>query len=541
MTVQAFTSKRARVSGRNYAVFFLYTCLLLGQGVARAESALDPSHLPGGKASWQKGAASSAAPHTRPGGGLPSDIPVRERPVGDERCPVDAREVAEFANGEQYHYGALVTALTAPPCIAQSRELGLAAMSYGINFSVKSPYRLDGFAQAFAKNDLESARYMEASLARTIPGLLRTNPLGSSDLLPMLGQLAVLSPDAARSALTNVIRQEIYAGNQRLKSADRRGQELIASELAKTLVKLGANESILATRLADDVEEMAMLAESASLGDFFGGLAAAASADASLVPTLNVSAGAFSRGVVRGKLLYPKEGKSSLLVALFEAVRSMMGYGDTLEAAAGELDRGIGALMAGERLTDTSLRLLWRAAMRVLAQTRNQEALADSVAAALTPKIVFLSAPDLELVLGAARNYAQVAGSVQANFLLSWRREWQALQDGKTKVAVFNRMREKYFEPLVGEILEFDAAWIDAYWLEEVLLRNLVEDELIEKRFPRLVLANLDRRERAVQAAAVEDGPEPVIASFAENFAVLWSINRVHLPALAKWVRKYDK
>lgn len=537
MNRQKVIAKRYRLSGRKQAVFFLYTCLLFGQLPAWAEGG--PEH--DRAKPWQKPPAQApGAPHTR-SGGLPSDIPVRERPIGDERCPVDAREVAEFANGEQLHYGALVTALTAPPCMAQSRELGLAAISYGVNFSVKSPYRLDGFAQAFGKNDLESARYMEASLARTIPGLLRSNPLGSSELLPILGQLTILSPEAARSALTNLIRQEIYAGQQRLSSADRRSQDLIAAELARTLVKLGANESILATKLADDVEEMALLAESSSLGDFFRGLSAAASADPSLVPTLNVSAGAFSRGIVRGKMLYGKDGKNSLLVALFESVRAMLGYGDSLEAAAGELDRGLAALLGGDRVTDTSLRLLWRSAMRVLAQARNQEALADSVAAALTPKIVFLSAPDLELVLGAARNYPQVAGSVQANFLLSWRREWQALQDGKTKIAVFNRMREKYFEPLVAEILEFEPAWIDAYWLDEVLLRNLVEDELIEKRFPRLVLAHLDRRERAVQAAAVEDGPEPVITAFAENFAVLWSINRVHLPALSKWVRKYDK
>jgi hypothetical protein len=537
MHPQALSQGWQRPSGRTVRVFLLCTCLLFGHQAFGENGPAHERSVP----AWKKPWAAKGAPHERPGAGPPTDIPVRGRPIGDERCPVDAREIAEFANGEQYHYGALVTALTSPSCMAQSRELGLAAMSYGVNFSVKAPYRLDGFAQALAKNDLESARYMETSLARSIPGLLRTNPLGSSELLPLLGQLTILSPDAARSMLATIIRQEISAGQQRLSNADRRGQDLIAAELARTLVKLGANESALATKLADDVEEMALLAESSSLGEYFRGLAAAAGADPSLVPTLNVSAGAFSRGVVRGKALYRKRDKNALLVALFESVRAMLGQGEVLEVAAGELDRGLAALIGGERLTDTSLRLLWRSAMRVLAQTRSQEALADAVASSLTPKIVFLSAPDLELVLGSARNYAQIAGAVQANFLLSWRREWEALQQGKTKVAVFNRMREKYFEPLVAEILEFDPAWIDPYWVDEVLLRNLVEDELIEKRFPRLVLAHLNRREGAVQAAAVEDGPEPIIASFAENFAVLWSINRVHLPALSKWVRKYDR
>src|SRR5690606_24319946 len=110
-----------------------------------------------------------------------------------------------------------------------------------------------------------------------------------------------------------------------------------------------------------------------------------------------------------------------------------------------------------------------------------------------------------------------LAMAIQSNFLRAWKRVWADLHDGRIKIKLFNRLREKYFEPLTAELLDLDPYLIDPQWLGEVTRRGLVQDEDVEKRFPRFVLAYLDRCDKASRTAAVEPGAEPLLASMAET------------------------
>jgi len=507
----------------------LLTCLCLTEAVA------EPRGGPG-------------SPDHEPGKGPPIPKQQPQRPADEggpgehqEGCHVSPQRLSDFANGESYDYGSLVAYLASPGCQANSRQIATAAIANGVAFSNKLPYRLDYFAEAFKKNDLESGKRTEMALAQSLPGLLRQNPLGTSEMLPLIGQLALLSPEASRTALVSVIQQELYAGDLRLSSSDVRGKDAVAADLAKTLVKLGAGEAAIAYEMAEGVEDMALLVQADSLVRFFRGLSAAAAMDSALVPTFNLSAGAFARGIIRGKEQMTKADRGDLTRAAFEAIRSTLAAGGSLEPGAGELNEALSGLMGERPLNRTALRRVWKDAVRVLAGSSSQPALADAVALSLTPQVVFLTPEDLEQVLLACRNYPQVAGALQANYLLAWRRMWADLHDARIKIKAFNRMKTRYFEPLVAEILELDPYMIDVHWLREMISRGLVQDEHIEKRFPRFVLAYLERRERASRVAAAEPGPEPVLGAMAENFAVVWTLSTTHVPALMKWVKKYEQ
>src|SRR5262249_4686408 len=144
--------------------------------------------------------------------------------------------------------------------------------------------------------DFESGKRIDMQLTQAVPNILRQNAMSTNELMPILGQLAILSPQAARTTLANLITQELYAGDQMILLAGRRGGDAAAQDLARTLLRLGANESLIASELAENVEDMALLAQADSLGRVFRAMAAAAAVESSLVPTFNLTAGAFNRG-----------------------------------------------------------------------------------------------------------------------------------------------------------------------------------------------------------------------------------------------------
>lgn len=525
----------------NALVWVLATCLILGHlAVERHSFAAGPKGGRPGDHDIEDGFGGGGPK------GKPPGVPGRQTQLppphsSEEGCHVSPGRLAEFANGEAYDYTSMVAYLVSPGCNSVSRQMGLAAIASGVTFSNKQPWRLDNYAKGIPRNDLESGKRIEESIARATPGLLRDNPLSANEMLPILGQLSILSPPAGQMALVSIIKQEIFAGDARLQQAGARGRDLASLDLAKTLVRLGATEGVIASRIAEDIEDDALLVQAESLVKFFRGLSAAASVEPALVPTFNLSAGAFNRGLQRGKPLYASAERAALMNSVFQAVKASMSGSGALEPGAAELNEGLAALMGDQPFSQSVLKRFWREAVKILAQSPSQSAMADAVAVSLTPQVMFLLPDDMEQMLLSARNYPQIAGSMQANFLLAWQRMWTDLQEGRIKIKTFNRMKERYFEPLVGELLDLDPYMIDSYWLKEVIRRGLVQDEDIEKRFPRFVLAFLDRREKATKIAAAEPGPEPVISAMAENFAVLWTLNNVHVPALMKWVRKYEQ
>jgi len=97
-----------------------------------------------------------------------------------------------------------------------------------------------------------------------------------------------------------------------------------------------------------------------------------------------------------------------------------------------------------------------------------------------------------------------------------------------------------FFEPLVAKLVGFDTRAVDPMWLRETLQKGLVRDEDIEKRFPKFVLSLMNRRDIASRTAVMEEGFESTAIGMSENFAVLWALSNVHVPALKKWLEKYD-
>ena len=534
--VKQLPSSRKRRLKRGIVHVLVICVLLLRAPLGLAE---DRDH-PDGKGGATKGSVPKAppppAPRERGVGSSPS-----LRRGGDEGCPVNTQGLADFANGERYDYPNMVTYLTNSQCVGNARQIGLAALSQGVVFIDKPPFRLDNFAKALPRVDLESAKRMERTLAKTIPGLLRVNPLSSSEMLPLLGQLALLSPSAAKGTLAAVIEQELYAGDQRLIAEGQNGAEVVATDIARTLVRLGANESAIASEMAEGIEEMALVAQADSLASIFRALSAAATIDASLVPTFNLSAGAMNRGVQRGKTIYVNADRAALLVAVFTAIRSSMKGTGALEPGAAELNEALAALLEETAFTATALKRLWKEAVKILVLSTSQSALALAIAYSITPQVVFLLPEDLMQILYAARNYSSVAGAVQANFLIAWQRTWSDLHEKRISVKAFNRMKERYFEPLVTGILDLDPYLIDSIWLREVIRRGMIQDEDIEKRFPRFVLSYLDRQEKASKTAAVETGLESTVSSLSENFTVLWTLSNVHIPTLMKWIKKFEQ
>lgn len=525
---------------RRFAVHCLSLCILtVHTGLLAAGD--DHDHPPGGK-------PSTGAPEAKPP--TTSQPPLADRardnapdsPAsrGYEGCPASPNALGSFANGEGYDFPALLGYFTNPACQPVQRQVAAAAIQGGVNFSAAPPFRLDIYKGAVLKNDLESARRTEMLLARTMPEVLRQNPLGSTELLPILGQLALLSPKAGKSALATLIEQELYAGDQMLRAGGARSAEAVASDLARTLVRLGAAESGIAAEVAESIEEKALLTQADSLGKIFRALGAAATVEASLVPTFNLTAGALNRGVQRGKDILVPSDRNAMTSTVFNAIQVALAGNEAFEAGATELNDAMSALMRGSSLQLSSLKKLWKQVVRALAGSTSQTALAQAVALSLTPQLIFLMPEDMSRLLQAARNYPEIAGSIQTNFLLAWSKMWTDLHDNRIRVRTFNKMKDKYFEPLVVEILELDPYLIDTYWLKEVYRRGLVQDGEVEKRFPRLVLAHLERRDKAGRASG-EPGLEPTLSTMAENFAVLWALSNVHVPALMRWVRKYDQ
>lgn len=507
------------------AVFTL--CICLSPGQARGELPEDHDSTVGGSGPGLPGDG------LRPGAGA-------RRPTGGG-CRVSPGALADFANGDRYDYSQMVTYLTSADCAAASYQVSQAAMSAGVTFNNKAPYNLDRFASNLSRNSLESGKRLDASLQGSLPGIMRSNPLSATEMLPIVGQLAILSPSTARFAMGQLIKKELEVGDQLIQSGGARGRQVGAVTLAQTLVRLGATEGVIASEMAQGVEEMALLAQADSLAKYFRALASAASVEAALVPTFNLTAGAFNRGVQRGWEEYAERDRRSVLVSLFKAVQAGISASAALEPGVAELNDALGAMMQQRSITATSLKKLWSEAVRILAISGSQPALASAVALSLTPEFVFLKPSQTKALMAASRNYPSVAGAVQRTFLMSWQKMWQDLNEGRLPVARFNRMKRRYFEPMVKRILGWDPYLIDPYWLGMVVRADLVKDEDVEKRFPRLVLAFLERRDRASKVATLESGLEPTVSSLTENLAVLWALSSVHVPALIDWVAKYDQ
>jgi hypothetical protein len=456
-------------------------------------------------------------------------------------CGVAPDRLAKFANGDNYDYKSMVTFLTQPECLNSGKQISAAAIATGVSFKSSGPWNLTNYASLVPSSDIEGRSRIDENLAKQVPILLREDPLGQTELLPMIGQLALLSPKAARASLVNLIEQQLYAADPQLRSNSTNTIVATATNLAKSLTRLGAAEPLIATEMADNIEELAILSQADSLEKIFRGLGISAIQDASLANTFNLSADAFNRGIQRGKNVFQKYDKQSLTQAVFSAIRAAIAGNELLETGAGELNEALAALIAGQPLPRTKIAALWKEVLKILSESTSQPTLAQAFALGLTPSTVLLPKKEMALMIKSCRNYPVVAVSLESNFLFAWKDSWDNLHDGKLTVGQYNEMKTKIYEPVVVSILDLGPSIIDPKWLKAVLERGLVSDKDIETRFPRYVLALLGRREKASREAASNPNAETAITSMAENFRVLWTLSNVHIPALMKWVKKFDE
>ena len=511
-------------------VYFLIACTLVGQPQAWAGADHDHDH---------------DAPVFNGGGPSPGSFGRRPQESGGRPGPAGCRvlpgTLASFANGERYDYSSMVTYLTSPGCAMAAPEISQLAISQGVDFSRDGAIKLAPWAESLKRSAADGNKRLDIALRRAVPNMMLGAPMGTNELLPIVGQLALISPTASRFTLGQVIKNELILGDDILQMSDSSGRQASAINLAQTLIRLGASESLIASEMAASAEEMAVLAQADSLAKYLRALSAAASVEASLVPTFNLTAGALNRGVQKGKQFYSKDSNEGLLNSVFTAIRAALGASPALEPGSAELNEALGVLLNGDSLAATELIKAWKDVIRILAVSTTQGALADAMSVSLTPEFIFLINDEQENLMLAAKNYPQMAGAIQLTFLKSWEQMWNDVNAGVINVAKFNEMKSQYFAPMVSRILDLDPYLIDPTWLGTVIEKKLVSDSDIEKRFPRFVLAFLDRRDRASKVATMENGLEPTVSSLAENFAVLWTLSSIHMPALFNWVKKHDE
>jgi hypothetical protein len=473
------------------------------------------------------------APRGRPSG-------KKNPAAGEEGCSANPARLADFANGDKFDFNSVVTFITNPACIVVHQPVAKAAISEGISWKKTGPFRLDTYASKVTIGPSGTASSIDQILGKAIPAALQENPQTSAELLPLLGQLSLLSPTAARAALSQLIRQETQSGDEKINAAVPGLKPALATDLAVSLLRMGILDPVVSADVANAVEEMALTVQADSLGKFFRGLAAAATADATLAPTFNLSATAMNRGVQKGKKTFDEDQEKRLLQAVFEAVKASVGGTGLLEPGSAELNEALGALVEGKPLTVTGLRTLWREATRVLGTSTTQPALADAVAASLTPQMVFLREDAKAPLMAAAIHYPVLGRAVQQNFANAWVKAWNNMADGGMPVSDFNRLKDTYFQPLVPRILDFPPEALDLGFLRALNRWALLKDEDIEKKFPRLFLAQLEKRDKAIKAHAADESPETAMRGLASNLAVLTALYQVYLPVLNRWVKKHE-
>ncbi len=479
-------------------------------------------------------------------GGGPSQKPIASPSSrgrqGAGGCSVDPESLADFANGEAYDFRGMVSYLSSPACAESGRIIAQVALLKGVHFSSSGPIKLEPFAKGMSYEDLASWKKIDNLVQTEIPNMLRDSPLSSNEMLPIVGQLALLSPDAARYAMVNLIEKELYAADQLLSQDKTDAQRsLTANSIAQTLDRMGVEESAIASELASQVEDMAQLALADSLAKIFRTLGVATLVDPGLVASFNLSAGALNRGVQKAKNIYSEGNQDELLKAVFAGIKAAIGGNESLEPGALELNEALATLLNGKALNITSLQKVWAEALKVLGATTTQAALADAVALSLTPDVVFLSDRARKPLVDAAKNYPVLALSLQAQFLASLQRSEEAVKAGQSTKAHWEQVRRRFFQPLATAMLDLGPDRMDHRWLREIWTHGFVTDEDIEKRFPRFVLAYLDKQNQAMKLALRSPDLEGNFTAMTQSFAVLWTLSSAQIPALSDWAKRFDQ
>jgi hypothetical protein len=478
------------------------------------------------------------AEHDKGPGGRNQNGNGKKEEVEEEGCHANGGNLASFATGESYSFPDLVHFVTHPDCNEKARVISRGLLKQ-VRFQDKGPFKLDAYAKQLLTDDPSVADRVEKSLQSRIPDLLAQFPLTSTEMLPVVGQLALLSQPASRIALATLIAQDLFKSGKDM-DMTKPGWESSAKVLAGRLSTLGANEEGIMSELASYVGQLALLVQVDSLGNLFRGLAAASGVDKSFVPAFNLAAGAFSHGVQGAENVHTSAEKAKMLGAVFVAIQAAVESKATLEVGAAELNEAMDTLLAGRPLHQTALRKLWKETVRILGVAQGQSALADAFAVSLTPEFLYLEKKELQGLYAAAGNYPEISFALQHQMMDGWVKNWDQVTRGQMKVAQFNEMKAKIFDPVVDTMVQLDRSFLTLEWLRDIVQRGLVKDELVEKRFPKLALNLLENREKEIRGLASVNSSGDRMAHLGRDLAENWQLFRIYLPALFRWVEKHE-
>ncbi len=456
---------------------------------------------------------------------------------GEDPC-LGGRGLAAFANGDDYNMEGMVSFLTDSSCQERQPQIVRDALSQRISFN-EAPFRLKQLASNFDPASLQSVEQTNQTLVRVVPMLLKEHPLTNNAVLPILGQVAVLSQPAARKILAEMIQTELVSSDSLMKTSNREKGNL-ASDLAKTILAYGASSPLIAAEISEATEEMALSAQVDSLGKVLSALAEAARAEVELIPTLELSVGGTRRGLEKGQTFLSAQEKQSLLKVLFERIKPNFLAEPEFDGVSSDYNRAFKVLLKNKTLTQTALRDAWRECLQILSVNRNQSALAVALGLSLTGDMVYLNQSEKQLLLMASNNYRFLAVAVQRSFLAAWNEAWDNLHDQKLPPGLFNSRKDKYFIPTVEGILELDPEFIEREWIKFAWEKGFVKDEQIETRFPKILLVQLKRRENSLKKLMVDSSLQSQMTALAESLAVGRFLSSVQVPALNGWIKKNE-
>lgn len=455
-------------------------------------------------------------------------------------CQINPGDISRFANGESYNFNSVVQLVANPQCVASSNVIVAREMSQGVAFN-KSPFKLNEFAKGYSNLTIDGKRAVETGIRRNVLATLRNMPLSSRELLPILGQLSMLSPKSARSMLAYLMTQELVSQELEGKRGLLEGRDPAAAiDTVSTLKKFGADQPLIVDELAASVEEMASTSQADSLGKVLTGLALAARDFEDFSPAFNSSASAFRKGVDKSSQGYSAEERGNLLKAGFSAANASVGYSPAIEPGVEDINLALERLLQGEALSETTLRGFWRKVLDVAAASSTQTALAQALALSLTTEAIYLPKADREKLLACGKVHPPIAVAIQEQFISAWKDARSQVIKRKIKVSKFNDQKKKFFEPWIPGMLDFEATSIQAAWVKEVISKGLVKDEDIENKFPNFVLTLLNARELASKKMLLEEGLESTMESHLVNTVVLWDLTDTFIPSLREWVKKHD-
>lgn len=457
----------------------------------------------------------------------------------DGGCGVERGDIANFANGEKFNFQSVVSYVAKSGCSPQRLPILRQELQEGIRFN-HTPFRFDDIAKNYTGLTTEERKRVEYSIYDKMNSQMTLTPMSGKDLLPILGQLALLSPKAARSTLAYIITQELISQEMKGNSSSNGTRDISSNiETVSMLARLGANEPLIIQELSAQVEEMATTSQADSLGKILTGLALAAREADQFATTFNSSAGAFSRAIKDSSENYSAEERSNLLKAGFKIADASAGYSPSIEPGAQEINEALGVLLKGDKLDETVLKNFWRKVVDVTSASSGQTALAQALALSISSDVIFLPKVDREKMLSCAKTHPAVAFAIQRAFLEGWEESNRQVLKKKMRITAFNEKRQKFFEPWVVGLLGLEANLIEPVWLAETVKKGLIKDEDVQTKFPRLVLSLLEKQEQIGKDVLLVERQDRWLASYVNSFDVLWSLNETYLPALEKWSKKH--